>query len=312
MSPVDFDMNMAGVDNAVGFTSYTYDTVLDLYFAQARFYDQNDRRFTQVDPIKDGINWYAYCGNNPVVFVDPSGLWMAGDENLSAQAQMYIHYYGSSWAELNAAGKTAKNSRERDNIEDQMDILHAKANNIRDLDASGKVSGSYYEVPLYDQNGFSLCWAYSQAMVESYYEGHTLSKADANNRARKIAESVYGKTSWNQGGWPTNSPDVELTAKTVSLRHGTSDRLDQAATVVQIHQFSTLESMLSNGPLYAYFSDANGAHLIVVTGAASAPGHEDIVATNNPWNIKKVQTYQRFQKLESTTLQFRGVLRADR
>ena len=73
-SPVDFDMNLAGVDNAVSFTSYTYDTVLDLYFAQARFYDANTRRFISVDPIKDGINWYAYCGNSPVVFVDPSGL----------------------------------------------------------------------------------------------------------------------------------------------------------------------------------------------------------------------------------------------
>ena len=74
LSPKYFDMNAAGIDNAVGFTSYTYDTVLDIYFAQARFYDQNTRRFISVDPIKDGINWYAYCGNNPVVFVDPSGL----------------------------------------------------------------------------------------------------------------------------------------------------------------------------------------------------------------------------------------------
>ena len=81
MSPVDFDMNMAGVDNAVGFTSYTYDTVLDIYFAQARFYDQNDRRFTQVDPIKDGVNWYAYCGNSPTVFVDPSGLFAWNEDD---------------------------------------------------------------------------------------------------------------------------------------------------------------------------------------------------------------------------------------
>jgi len=67
-------MTLAGVDNVIGFTSYTYDKVLDLYFAQARFYDQNDRRFISVDPIKDGVNWYAYCGNSPTVFVDPSGL----------------------------------------------------------------------------------------------------------------------------------------------------------------------------------------------------------------------------------------------
>lgn len=30
----------------------------------------------QTDPVgyDDGINWYAYCGNNPLIWVDPSGL----------------------------------------------------------------------------------------------------------------------------------------------------------------------------------------------------------------------------------------------
>ena len=73
-SPRDHDMNMAGVDNAIGFTSYTYDTVLDKFFAQARFYDATNRRFMASDPMKNGTNWYSYCINNPVVFVDPSGL----------------------------------------------------------------------------------------------------------------------------------------------------------------------------------------------------------------------------------------------
>ena len=26
------------------------------------------------DPVRDGLNWYGYCGGNPVAFVDPSGL----------------------------------------------------------------------------------------------------------------------------------------------------------------------------------------------------------------------------------------------
>ena len=29
--------------------------------------------FTQEDPIKDGLNWYSYVANNPVMFVDPWG-----------------------------------------------------------------------------------------------------------------------------------------------------------------------------------------------------------------------------------------------
>ena len=40
---------------------------------RARYYNAEQGRFTQEDPIRDGYNWYAYCGNNPIMFVDPSG-----------------------------------------------------------------------------------------------------------------------------------------------------------------------------------------------------------------------------------------------
>jgi RHS repeat-associated protein len=45
-----------------------------------RYYDSSLGRFITRDPIKDGRNWYAYCGNDPVNGVDPSGLLtIAGD-----------------------------------------------------------------------------------------------------------------------------------------------------------------------------------------------------------------------------------------
>ena len=67
------DTNFSGIDNANNFTGYTWDEVLDLHFAQNRFYDPADHRFTQEDPIKDGENWYAYCGNEPLSHVDVTG-----------------------------------------------------------------------------------------------------------------------------------------------------------------------------------------------------------------------------------------------
>ncbi|MDO4299811.1 MAG: RHS repeat-associated core domain-containing protein [Clostridia bacterium] len=51
-----------------------YDDELESIYLRARNYNPSTGRFTTEDPIKDGLNWYAYCGGNPVMFVDPSGL----------------------------------------------------------------------------------------------------------------------------------------------------------------------------------------------------------------------------------------------
>jgi RHS repeat-associated protein len=54
---------------------YSYRT--ELYYFRARWYDPVMGRWLSNDPIgiSGGLNQYVFCGNNPVNFVDPYGLW---------------------------------------------------------------------------------------------------------------------------------------------------------------------------------------------------------------------------------------------
>ncbi|WP_026295136.1 RHS repeat-associated core domain-containing protein [Sediminispirochaeta bajacaliforniensis] len=44
-----------------------------IYYYGARYYDPYLGRFLQADSVLDGLNRYAYCRNNPVVYTDPTG-----------------------------------------------------------------------------------------------------------------------------------------------------------------------------------------------------------------------------------------------
>ncbi len=69
-----------------GSYGYQEDKDTGLKLLGHRYYDPSTGRFLTRDPIKDGRNWYAYCGGNPLKGVDPTGLiWFLGIK-LSAAA----------------------------------------------------------------------------------------------------------------------------------------------------------------------------------------------------------------------------------
>ena len=51
-----------------------FDTEIGSIYLRNRYYAPDIGRFITEDPVKDGLNWYGYCGGNPVNYVDPNGL----------------------------------------------------------------------------------------------------------------------------------------------------------------------------------------------------------------------------------------------
>ena len=72
-----------GAINPIRYRSYYYDTETGFYYLQTRYYDPAIKRFINADGYINsngdflGFNMYAYCGNNPVMYVDYSGEGIA-------------------------------------------------------------------------------------------------------------------------------------------------------------------------------------------------------------------------------------------
>src|SRR5690606_15233457 len=88
------------------YTGQQYLGGLNLYYYKARFYSPALGRFLQTDPIgtADDLNLYAYVGNNPVNFSDPTGLIKAEADRLGAAVG------GSTAAQMLVPGQTAWNN----------------------------------------------------------------------------------------------------------------------------------------------------------------------------------------------------------
>jgi RHS repeat-associated protein len=67
------------LDLVTEYTTYTYDHALTIYYAKARMYDTENKRFMSQDPvpgymqIPQTLNLYPYVINNPQTYIDPTG-----------------------------------------------------------------------------------------------------------------------------------------------------------------------------------------------------------------------------------------------
>jgi RHS repeat-associated protein len=100
----------------LGYTGKPYDAKTGLYNYGYRDYQPAMARFTTVDPIRDGTNWFAYVHNNPVSYIDILGLWeFNGDGTATAQPgdtlsglAAELTGSGSGWERYEFAGDPLK------------------------------------------------------------------------------------------------------------------------------------------------------------------------------------------------------------
>jgi len=89
----DFGVDSSDFDGFV-FTGKQWDEDEQLYYFNARWYDPETGRFITEDPVKDSMLWYAYVNNNPMGFIDPTGLYGQGPD------AAYLDSLGASEEEI--------------------------------------------------------------------------------------------------------------------------------------------------------------------------------------------------------------------
>ena len=87
----------------VGKEGYVSDPDTGLMKLGCRYYDPTIGRFITKDPKRDGLNWYAYCGDDPVNAADPTGeQFMEDGQALVDGDAMDGFSIGELWTDMGA------------------------------------------------------------------------------------------------------------------------------------------------------------------------------------------------------------------
>ncbi|MBQ2805392.1 MAG: hypothetical protein IJF10_05870, partial [Clostridia bacterium] len=77
---INVDIDGIATSNPFRYRGYFWDSDLSLYYLMSRYYDPATSRFINADSLEyldpesiHGLNLFAYCYNNPIMYFDPSG-----------------------------------------------------------------------------------------------------------------------------------------------------------------------------------------------------------------------------------------------
>ena len=65
-----------------------FDAETGQIYLRNRYYDPATGRFISEDPVRDGYNWYVYCKNNPIRYIDPTGYITDEEQKMYENGEM--------------------------------------------------------------------------------------------------------------------------------------------------------------------------------------------------------------------------------
>ena len=151
------------VHNRFKFNGQQYDPISQQYYLRARYYNPVIGRFTQEDSYNvDGLNLYAYCRNNPVYYVDPSGNIcetaankirekIANGDPVSNNERRKLAAYERNEARLNARQKAVDDVAKKKNINKKgmtrADLAQSKG--FQGINATANGGGRFFGFSIY-------------------------------------------------------------------------------------------------------------------------------------------------------------------
>jgi RHS repeat-associated protein len=206
-----------------------------LYYFNARYYDPSIGRFITEDPIRSGLNWYAYCGNNPLSFTDPSGLRDtedAFDPNKYSSSDNF-----KAAIKNDHAGDSLKESADKDHehIHDLVAGAEAQGNNFMNSQfQSGYLQGLrlYYLVSGITALAW-LCPALLPELIKSGAEAASSEAAELSasqlksiqsyenliaEHEQKLAQYIKDPYAFDNKGFLKNAPTPEIAQKIIDAR----------------------------------------------------------------------------------------------
>lgn len=187
----------AFINNPLRYCGEYYDYESGMTYLRARYYDSSIKRFISEDTAKDGVNWYAYCGNNPVMFVDPSGniteeeMQMYENNELSPGAYSYLmkltynYLLADNDNDRNYYNKLADDFRKTNYTKTEFGGWNFIISNMKSRPSGGKVE----EWEHYYRNNLNIEFSYDELMklneklpdnmkwttvVASFHQNHTV------------------------------------------------------------------------------------------------------------------------------------------